>query len=108
MLDHCRQSHPWCSRRNAPLLLPSRLLSIGNRLEDTIYLTNKISESMQYAALSHCWGRSRHALLTTVNEAQYRTQLMYVLNQLLSLRCSANDSYGNVGGTNCHSPFAIL
>jgi hypothetical protein len=74
-LNECVQNHSQCRLRTFDLAaLPSRLLDVGQgrdgvtvRVQDT----TAIGVSVQYLALSHCWGNLHTIKLTSMSLAQH-------------------------------------
>jgi hypothetical protein len=66
-LDECRSSHFMCWRYDGEVTrLPTRLIDIGHSSPRLFRTDNHIS-TIDYATLSHCWGRTKFRTLT--NEA---------------------------------------
>ncbi|PVH73312.1 HET-domain-containing protein [Cadophora sp. DSE1049] len=65
-----------CRRAN-PTYLPSRLIDIGKYTFSYphLALAHELERGTKYATLSHCWGRSGHARLSSSNLSSYRQRL---------------------------------
>ncbi|MCJ1444599.1 MAG: hypothetical protein MMC23_005101 [Stictis urceolatum] len=61
---------------NTPL--PTRVLDIGDGVQsDEIRLLETSRRSGTYAALSHCWGRSKHVITTQATLAEWRKVIIF-------------------------------
>ncbi len=63
-LSACVSSHDKCSKsykQNDNRYYPSRLIEIGEAVDDLVYLRERdgASFSGDYIALSHCWGKTQ-------------------------------------------------
>lgn len=82
-LSHCLSSHSKCrlwgaAQSEGGRRLPTRVLDIGTRSEDTIRLCcPSDSDDSEYAALSYCWGRTAVSCTTTTgNIADYLNSIL--------------------------------
>jgi hypothetical protein len=63
-IAQCTKHHDSCSKPRENFA-PSRLIDIGSPTEDPFLFIPPSGKSIQYVALSYCWGTSRHITLTT-------------------------------------------
>lgn len=66
-LRECVTSHPECQR--GQVILPTRLLFLGDHLSSMKIVEPNEMDFHQYAALSHCWGTSKSLELKNGSEA---------------------------------------
>jgi hypothetical protein len=72
-LKVCQESHQECNK-NHERTTPTRLVSTD--LNNTrLVLRNELEGSFRYATLSHCWGKSKFALLSKSNLDTFREKI---------------------------------
>jgi hypothetical protein len=73
-LRRCCESHPLCENNGRKQYIPTRLLDLRNN-QPRICQTAGISGNINYATLSHCWGKLPFLVLKTDNLAEFSQQI---------------------------------
>jgi hypothetical protein len=74
-LKECLSSHTTCRNKGSDYL-PPRLIDCGGKRLRLVLSSNNISPGLEYATLSHCWGKTpTHSILTTSNINNMRERL---------------------------------
>ncbi|KAK1751356.1 heterokaryon incompatibility protein-domain-containing protein [Echria macrotheca] len=69
-MDRCKTSHPSCSRTRVNSPLPKRILDLSAP-DGKIHLYESKGETVPYATLSYCWGKSVALKTTASNYSQH-------------------------------------
>ncbi|KAL5435342.1 hypothetical protein PMIN07_006641 [Paraphaeosphaeria minitans] len=76
-LDDCVQHHPGCDKGQSHLERPKRLLDLRN---NDIVLVDNPGNSLTYACLSHCWGKTPMFKTTKAKLEEHKSHIL--LNEL--------------------------
>ncbi|KAK4574974.1 hypothetical protein LTR86_000824 [Recurvomyces mirabilis] len=71
---HCLESHRACQTAK-PGPLPCRIIAVGTADSPLLKLLTTDGEEQIYACLSHCWGTTRHFVLTKANMAELHDEI---------------------------------
>lgn len=69
-IHDCETAHPECKSQKDVPILPTRVLDVGTAESEDCYLRQPGGEMAHYAALSHCWGKTKPLSTTTETLAE--------------------------------------